>query len=396
MKSKGFYLGLIVVIAAVQFFVSNHTFRGYLRSEVFLGKELKTHRDSLYQYKLVAEAPFKYRLLFPSIVKGTYAVLYASDDALGFYQVYKGWSLFFYVTAAVACFFFLSVVGFQQSWAFAGALIFLWLPPVLLAYSLPVHTREDMLAYTLMFAGLSCLVQQRWWWMLAVALLGALCRETLLLLPLMYFLFGRDPQWWRRFLIAGLPVALWLSIRVGMPHQPYDTWEGLRWNLNNPEQVVGFLFITFNVLWLAFAVYVRKLKRYQHAPEPLGFFYRSAWAALLIILITTFVGGIYNEIRLLYLFAPWMIVIALTVYREYAGVIAEVRQHRAYVLYTRLVTVGSVIGLGLLLKYQEKIITPGRYAVPYYLWITVSVVYIMLLLWAVPPVYRILSKSRQS
>jgi hypothetical protein len=312
MERRNILVVVLVLVSGILFMVSNHYLRGYLRSELTLAKEIKTPLDSIDQYKISEEAPFKYRLLFPTIVSTTYDLLYDGTDVQGFYGVYKFWSVVFYATAALSFFWLLLTCGFSDLMSFVGSCLFLLMPPMLMAYTLPVHTREDTLAYTLFFCGLVFLLRNKGWAFVITSLLAVLCRETLLLLPFLYFFYGPTGNWSRRFVFAALPVICWISLRIAFGHEDYDVWLGLRWNLNNPEQVAGFLFITFNFCWLPFLSSMW-LDRNQVTGKHVGirFFFKSAWVVLALILITTFVGGIYNEIRLLYLFVPWVLILTL-------------------------------------------------------------------------------------
>jgi hypothetical protein len=240
MTRRGIFFLLIVLIAASEFLVSNEYLKGYLRSETYLAKEVKTPLDSISEYRIADEAPFRYRLLFSTLVRSTHDVLYDDTDADGFYVSYKFWSAFFYILSACSFFWMLLQCGFTERVSFGGTMIFLLLPPMVMAYTLPVHTREDTLAYSLFFIGLALLIKERRWPFFITSLLGVLTRETMLLLPLLYFFFGRDEKLNRKIMITAVPVILWILVRLFSGPAQYDMWEGLRWNMDNPEQVIGF------------------------------------------------------------------------------------------------------------------------------------------------------------
>lgn len=397
MKNHRFYLPALILLAVLLFFVSNHSLKGYLRSQTSLAKELKSPPDSIIQYRIAEQAPFKYRLLFPSVIKGTYYSLYDGNDSDGFYTTYKGWSLLFYISSACVFYFLLATCGFQPGYCFAGSVIFLLLPPMLMAFTLPVHTREDTLGYTLLFLGLIFLVKENRMWFLVTALAAALTRETLLILPLLYLFFSRDPLLLRRLFIAGLPCALWLAVRFLMGHEKYNTWEGLHWNLDNPEQVAGFLFIAFNVCWIPFVIHILffRSEKSRQAGE-LSFFYRTALFTLAVILVTTFVGGIYNEIRLLYVLAPWVIIIFLDFIRIYMPVLTSNFKSGRYRLYASGVVALCAVLLYFILQHREKLIVPGKYNVPYEQWIIFSVFYILVVLLFLPVSASVVSSAWRS
>src|SRR5690606_20034412 len=123
-------------------------------------------------------------------------------------------------------------IGYRGYYPLLGSVIFLLMPPMLLAFTLPVHTREDTLAYTLLFLGLIAMLNEKLWLFLFIAVVGVVTRETLLLLPLLYFVFVKDSNWTRKLLISGLPVLLWIFVRLFWSPETYDVWEGLKWNLS--------------------------------------------------------------------------------------------------------------------------------------------------------------------
>jgi hypothetical protein len=397
MEKPWVYLSGLVVCAILVFFTSNHLMEGYLRSEETLAKEVKSRPSAVEEYRIASQAPFKYRLLFPAIIKGTYGIFYgtASGDGKGFYHTYKFWSGVFYVSSVLAFFFLLSTSGFNAPYSFGGTLIFLLLPPMLVAFTLPVHTREDTLAYTVMFLGLIAIIKRNPGWVLIISMVGAITRETLLLLPLLYFFYSEDRLLWRRIVIAGVPGLLWISTRILMGNEQYDVLEGLRWNLANPEQVAGFLFVSFNVCWLSYVLHVVFFRRgVREAEWPRKFFYKSSLFTLSVILITTFAGGIFNEIRLLYLFAPWMIIIFLDFIRENTGSIMLVMSRKGYWWYVLGCLAFCVVLLVVVSFYRERIIVPGKWAVPYEQWIVLSICYFFILLLFLPVTLRVYSIKR--
>ena len=395
MNTRSTYLILICVFAGVLFFITNEYLRGYMRTPENLVREVKSPVDSIYVYKITSEAPFKYRLLFPAVIKASYDVAFEHPSPSGFYQTYRFWSWLFYITSAMAMFYLLDRVGFPLKYSLAGTFTFLLLPAMLLAFTLPVHTREDTLAYTLLFLGLAFLVEERRIAFLGISLLGALTRETLLLLPLLYFFFSNDENWIRRFVIAGLPGIVWLSLRLIIGQEKYDYWEGLRWNLDNPEQVIGFIFVTFNLCWIPFLLHLIFYgKTLKAEPRRLRFFYRTSLFTLAILFITTFVGGIYNEIRLLYLFSPWIIIIFIDFLWKNSDTIKTAMDSKFYWLYALLAAGFCAAVLYVISMYQERIIVPGKYNVPYDQWIVVTVVYFFLVLLFLPFCIKVLTLKK--
>lgn len=375
---------LIIVIASAEFVVSNHWLKGYLRDPLYLAKEIKTPPDHLQDYRITEEAPFSYRVMFPAIVKSTFSVFFDDGDNAGFYFVYRLWSWIFFVLSAIALFLLIREAGFTSEWSFVGTMIFLLMPATLFAFTLPVHTREDTLAYTLLFAGLIFLLRQNTFMVTFISIAGVLTRETLLILPLLWILFVRKDSIAKQLPVLAIPLSVWLSVRslVGAP--PYDPWLGLKWNLSNPEQVIGFLFIAFNFLWVTMILLIRRRQISVTSNDTIRFFHRSAFFTLVVIIVTTFVGGIYNEIRLLTIAMPWMIVVFLSYARKGAPHIVKLLKTNWYLIFGGCMLIICGVGLWFLLQHRASLIEPGKYAVPYDQWIVSAVVYIFITVLIIP------------
>lgn len=385
------YIGLIVVTSIALFYFSNHCLDGYISSPASLARELKSPESQPYRYDLSYEAPFKYRLLFSFIVKATYTSLSVQDDSAFFFYVYKFWSVVFYTTSALAMFWLLCYLGFSGFYSLLGSVIFLSMPPMLLAFTLPVHTREDTLAYTLLFLGLIAMLKKKQGLFLFIALVGAITRETLLLLPLLYFVFVRGISFGRKLIICGLPVLLWLSVRLVWSPETYDVWLGLKWNLANLQQVGGFLLITYNVCWLSFLIHLYFYRQNMHevADKPVGFFYRTAPFTVLVVLVTTFAGGIFNEIRLLYLSAPWIIVLFLDFIRNNTSRFRNIVRNGKFLIYAGGSLALCIVVAIVALNYEENLIEKGRWMIPYNKWVIISACYIFLILLFLPVSFRV-------
>lgn len=380
---NGYFVVLIIGISSIQFFVTNRFFEGSLDSKQSLAREIRTNSDSLDQYKLVSEVPFKFRVLFPAIVKSSVAVLNGGDRNSTFYRVYLFWSLIFYVASTIAFFFLLTSIHFKPAWSFAGVLFFLLQPPMLLAFTVPVHTREDTLAYLILFLGLTFLVNNQRLLFLTISIVGVFCRETLLLLPLLYLVFSKD-RLQGRVLFFLIPVCIWLAFRV-MMWEPYDAMEGLKWNWDNPAQVMGFLFITFNILWIPFGISILRPKKKDVLVYPeQRFFYRSAVFTIVVLLVTTYLGGIFNEIRLLYLFSPWIIIVTLNYLATNNLELKKIIWSTRYVSFIVVSFVVFSILIYLFLSHWEKIYEAGKFDVPYHIWIVFSSIYLFLFIVLLP------------
>lgn len=385
---------LIVISSFSLFTITNNYFDGYLRSSISLGREIQANADSLYRFNISSKAPFKFRILFSSIVSGSYNLIAGEENSDLFFRVYKFWSGVFYVLATLF-FYYLLRPNYSKALSLAGALFFLIMPPMMLAFTVPVHTREDTLAYVILFVGLILIVRQKFLSLLIVSILGAFCRETLLLLPLLYFIFSSE-KWLKKIIILFAPIGCWLLFRF-LNQESYDYMEGLRWNISNPIQVVGFLFITFNVLWLLLVGSLFRKRMPDRSNVFLSFFFRSFSTVFVLILISTFFAGIFNEIRLLYLLAPWVIILSLEYIENNWNKLLDRFSLRYYQIYTLLIFL-----LVLYLQFSmpiplDKLVDPGKFSVPYSLWFRVSLIYVGLFIIAVPAVFSIsfLTKNRE-
>lgn len=376
--------------------VSNLWLGGYLFSYQGIGSEIAAPADALYEWNLNQRAPFEYRLLFPAIVNGVWRITAQTNTS--FYWSYVGVSFACGVGAALAFFQLLLSLGFSARRSLAGVGVFLLLPPMLLAYTLPVHTREDTLAYLLLCVGLLLLLRKRYLGFLLVSVAGASCRETLLILPFVLLFFTHDLSLVKRALLALLPVVVWVLIRVLVDtnHESYDPLDGLAWNLNNPEQVVGFAFVTFGPLWIGW-IKGRPTQLQTAVAEKSGhgmrLLARSAPWVLLLILLSTLLGGIYNEIRLLYLGFPWVIALSLLFFGTYAPQINAIVRNGRYLVYVGSVaTVSALVYYGLTTNFAS-VVGPIYYDVPVQIWLAVFAIMFFVTL-AVLPWYWLVGKSR--
>jgi hypothetical protein len=360
-------LCLLLFVASFVFYFGNSILDGSLHRPENLSGELKSPPDSLYQWNIGEEAPFKYRLLHRAMVLGTYHVLSAEPDNATFLTVYRTYAFGFHVLAVLSFYLLLRYLCLGAG-AFWGAFIFSVLPPFFMAYSVPVHTREDTLAYTLLSLGLLAMLSGRVWWMVLIFALGALCRETLLLLPLVNLLFNRPMGIAKRAAIFAVSIGIFGGVRWAVGMEVYNYWEGLKWNLGNGFQVIGFLYLTFGFLWLPFIAWM--YKSIYHT-ENTAIIHKSSMTVLLVILTTTFLGGIFNEIRLLYLLAPWVITGAIQFFQGNRERIRLLTRSRPYLVFASIIfAVAAVSTLYLINGIQGWI--ESNYDIPYAPWITLA------------------------
>lgn len=391
-------LTFLIFITIGVFFISNEFLGGYLSSaNPKLENEINAPAQALYQWELSNQAPFKYRLLFPAIVKGSWHMLAThQQDNEAFFIMYKSWSLVFLITSVLSFFFLIKVTGFDNRWSLLGCSCFLISPPILLAYTLPVHTREDTLAYTLLSLGLICIFQNKIFLFFLISILGIFCRETLLLLPFIFLFFSNYKSFPVRMIMAAIPVGAWVALRISMESGAYDPWEGLKWNLHNMEQVIGFSYVTFSFMWFLFfyGIFNKHKLVEKNANSSITFLYRSGLAVFSLIMITTFLGGIFNEIRLLFLIFPWVIILSLHVLyknKEYILPIIKTKKYVAYLLIN--VTIFGMAFVLLANNYQ-KFLEPSRFDIRFDIWIAVTLFYTLVTTLLIPAYLKIFSCNR--
>ncbi len=372
--------------------VSNLWLGGYLFSYPGIGSEIAAPAEALYEWNLNQRAPFEYRLLFPAIVKGVWRVTAQTNSS--FYWSYVGVSLACGIGAALAFFQLLLSAGFSSRRSLLGVGMFLLLPPFLLAYTLPVHTREDTLAYLLLCVGLLLLIRKQYAGFALISVAGAACRETLLILPFVLLFFTNDLSFLKRALLASLPVVAWVLIRalVDTDHESYDPLDGLAWNLNNPAQVIGFAFIAFGPLWIG---WIKGRNVYGPSPSAngVGLLARSAPWALTLILLSTFLGGVYNEIRLLYLGFPWVLTLSLLFFSTYAAQIKTIVKTTRYIKYVGSLGIAGALVYYVLAKNFASVVGPVFYDVPVLIWLAIFSIMFFISL-AVLPLYWLVGKHR--
>lgn len=297
--------------------------RGFLTSDSLLAFELAAPEQAAYEWPIRQDAPFKYRLLFPTVVEGTWQLLRSGPtDNATFLLVYRAWSIVFYCAAVLSLYALLRVTGFGRDAAGAGGILMLLLPAMALAFTYPVHTHEDTLAYALLNLGLIAMIRERYLLFCCTVLVGVTCRETLLVLPAV-FLLDHRASWVRRLLPAALGGALFLAIRWSLGTESYNVLRNGLWdNLGRAANSAAFLFLSFGCFWLlAIAAWWRGASLPQNPGRALMF--RGAPLAALLIVGTTVLVGRIEEIRLLHLLAPWVIVLSLDAMQSGPPTIAQ-------------------------------------------------------------------------
>jgi hypothetical protein len=197
-----------------------------------------------------SEEPFRFRLLFHGLVDALAAVL-GSFFGLSLNTYWCA-----YVTVAIASVVFagwatallLRTAGCSERQSMFGLAVWLALPPIHLAFVMPTQTKEDFLAYGLLAIGLVGVIKERLALVTIVSIVGALTRETLLLVPLIYALTARGNARTRFLpLVAGLLTLA--SIRLVLSSQGHDATGHFEKNLSNPWVLAAAIGAIFGAGW---------------------------------------------------------------------------------------------------------------------------------------------------
>ncbi len=373
MAGKSGFTSAIIILSIIIFWSSNQFLEGSLGSKAALGKELQSEPENLSEWKIKDQPPFNYRVLFPAIIIPLSKIVPGTATPnQKFFMTYYIMSMVFLIGTALAFFHLLAYIFQSDKTGFAGTLLFLLSPPVLLAYTLPVHTREDILGYLLLVLGIYFLLKRQILIFLIISILGALNRETLLILPFLYFFFCKDGIQ-KKFIITGIPIIIWLSLRYFLGGEPYDPWLGFRWNINNLAQAGLLFIISFHFLWYPFfAVISRKTKIGNNTS--LQFFQQSGPYVFFLVFITTFLFGIIIELRLLYLLFPWIIICAIVYFRDHYSSIQLYLRSKIFFILCGIALTGIVTGI----YFMEVLVSTlriSKYDVPYNIWLVVVLIY---------------------
>jgi len=348
-----------------------------------LSGELKSPPDSLSHWKIAEQAPFKYRVLHRAIVVGSYQLINdGNEDNKLFFNVYRFVSLLFQLIAVLSVYFFCWKLELTGS-ALAAGILFCLLPPMLLAYNVPVHTREDMLGYTILIWGLLAIEFNQTVGIMVATIFGVACRETLLILPLVNLLHNTKQPVLTRLIITVVAGSEFLGLRwiQTTENQAYNPWEGLQWNLANLSQVLFFGFVSFGAAWVPTLIRLFSMSRTNDNKNDQiksNIVDQSWLTALLLIVVTTFIGGIFNEIRLLYLYSPWAVVIMIKWYAT--GKVNLLAYWRSRLFLFTFITCLVTLTFAFLyvLAIGKEIADQSAYKIPYLAWLIVGFFHLFL------------------
>ncbi len=318
-------LFLLVIIFAFNIFAGTT-----ITSPQYLAIDLASPPDSPQDWIIQSWPVVKYRALFRLIVRGTWQMFFAPNDAWSFYIVFVSWSFFFFCCTIVTFYFYLRLLDFDRRLSFIGGLLFLASPPVLLAYKYPVYTREDVLAYLLVLLGLIAIFTRKPVLVALISAAAALVRETTMIVPLAYFL-GSGELLRKRILVFVPPVAAMLGLRFLWGWVVGNSFESSILNYLTPLETIAFLFCVFGLLWVPYVLALRE--RWQKGDFP-----NYAWKVLALsgpLVLAAVMGATLTlararEARITFILFPWAIPFALDWFRTHADYLRALVSSHAF------------------------------------------------------------------
>jgi len=309
----------IFLVALVAIFALNYVAGGTITSPQNLAIDLASPPDSPQDWLVQNWPAVRYRALFRMIVRGSWSLFFAPNDAGAFYALFVGWSFLFFYGAVVAYYFFLRVLEFDRRASFIGGLLFLTTPPVLLAYKYPVYTREDVLAYLLVLLGLIAIFKSKPLLVCLISIAAALTRETTMIVPLAYFV-ATEEAGRKKFFVCAPPILAYIALRLLWGNAMHDPFESSGLTLEKPFETLAFLFCVFGALWLPYWLGLAQRWRKRDLPN-LG--WRVLTSAGPIVFVAVMVAALVlsraREARITFILFPWAITFALDWLRNHSG-----------------------------------------------------------------------------
>jgi hypothetical protein len=335
LPTAALYAALVALVFVLQLFPQLGA-RGVLSSPELMSRELgATERDPWPLTASDARHP-----AFRGAVVLTYRALGGgAEERELFHGVFVTVSALSLLAAAWAFDLLLVTLGFTGRQAMLGVALLLLGFPVVFAHDVPLHTREDPLAWAWLALTLTCLARERLRAVAVLSILGAVVQERALFVLLAAALAAHG----RRALpvvavgLGALAIArqLFFAGTSAAPPTP-SPW----------GEAALFAFATFGALWPAAGA-----RLIDPAPPRHPLLSRrvvGAVALMIILFWTTFPA---REARVAYALFPFVIPLAL-----------DARLHRSRVAWTAsLVTLAlGVAGLALVLARPDDVIPPLR------------------------------------
>lgn len=394
-----YFIGLLFLTLIL--FCLNSFLGGYIANPENLAYALDSPPQAPQVWGLQTRLVFKYRLLFRWIVQGTWFILFSHDDAMGFYYVYVFYSFIFFYASLVSLYFLLKTLDFSESVSFAGCLLFLLSPPIILAYMDPVCTREDPLAYFLVILVMIAIIKLKPLLISILLVIAGLVRETTHILLPVYLLVSKDSLQ-KKVLVCIPPFLSTVVLRIFLGYGGVSEYihNPSRWSVYNiqyPFETISFLFLTFGILWLpSLARLTNALQKSLPSDYAWEILIKSTPIALLLILGSCIILARPREMRITYLLFPWIIPLALDWFRLNIPRIKILITNKLYWAYTFFVLI--------FLSFITMVLVYIRHNDPVFLeyflgslcnkkWLVLGFVHLLLTLTIILPLYVTRSKS---
>ena len=204
--------------------------------------------------------------------------------------------------------------GFTEKQALLGVVLYLVGFPIVFAYDMPIHTREDLLENACFLLALLAVLADRPVATVLATFLAANVREMGLLAALPYWFTSKRSPAVRAGVIgaATLGALLVTSVRELAPRVPWfldrTAWhpEGYQTTLAAPLEGALYVFVCFGALW--FAAFFGAARRKD--PRDL-LHWKPALVCVFLALASSIALGQVREVRTVYLAFPWVIGLAL-------------------------------------------------------------------------------------
>ncbi len=312
-------LGLAIVLQP------GSTYSSPAKMDAYFGGELSPNSWAWEGSWSKSAEPFKYRILF------RYSVDFFADSLTAFLP--KDLTTYWYALVTgllisisfslVALELLLRECNYKPSLRSILLIVWFLFPPIHHAFLLPVQTKEDFLAYGIFFLGIRSILKNDLYGVLFWTILAALTRETLLILPLVFFLVSCKPLS-QRVLPLICAVALQLGIRILMGTEGYQVLrnENFETALTIPMSIfliLGFGWVGLFTLLLKtriastynMTLQSLKLKNCDEESGPPDYLERLVATlpiVFILVLITHLLMGRIVEIRISALLAPWALI----------------------------------------------------------------------------------------
>lgn len=262
-------------------------------------------------------------------------------------------------TVAFLLYRFLLMLKLSRGMAHFGMFLFLISFPIIFAHSEPVFTWDDGWTYLFLLLTVMALMNGRLWPAVIYFTLGCFAREQMLLYwPVflfgIYSYCGEEPNR-HRLLAAVIPLLLYGAFYAAMFEAPeQQRFELLQYNFETLPRAANSLFsifISFGAIWVAWLFALGRFLRIEAVDAAKQQTRFLAWASLLAMAPTLFIGMLFalaRETRIF--FPPFVFIIPLALLWMQARIGSAREQWRNLRFRLTILTIVAVAGGILLLR----------------------------------------------